>query len=373
MSQALFYPWIDIQDETWLKTSLLYWDSLRTIVPESIDAPYSTETGRALQDAGFLVPLRVHSRMEEIEELTDDVLKYLNTSEGAELVIAGVESRTHHIHVDKLPYPLQRFANIHPDKLPDEIRGLLYGLAAPSNRGSDWLQVDDRFALFYMTLLANRLAERVGAGLVTSLPSADRLAVAARLDSQFNGIIPWGSDGPRPRRREYEAFGPRRRMPRQLAPGLLAQLALQQMAVAPDTPVDRLLDFREQHKDELGLFRTKIEQLTSAVDTDLSPEALRQRVSDLHDNEIQPAIANLKSALDGRRIRSLSNGLLMIAFLSAGPSTMLGAAGLAVPMALLAGAGISLIVSKIMYNADKQDSLRSNPYTYLLSVERELA
>jgi hypothetical protein len=61
MSQALYYPWIDVRDEAWLKTALLYWDSVRTIVPESIDPPDSTDTGRALQDAEFLVPLRVHS------------------------------------------------------------------------------------------------------------------------------------------------------------------------------------------------------------------------------------------------------------------------------------------------------------------------
>ena len=54
-------PWIDVRDEAWLKTVLLYWDSVHTIVPESIDASYSTVTGRALQDAQFLVPHRVHS------------------------------------------------------------------------------------------------------------------------------------------------------------------------------------------------------------------------------------------------------------------------------------------------------------------------
>ena len=81
-SQALYYPWIDIRDEAWLKTSLLYWDTVRTIVPESIEAPYSSETGCALQEAGFLVPLRVHSSMEEIEELTGDALTYLTSSEG---------------------------------------------------------------------------------------------------------------------------------------------------------------------------------------------------------------------------------------------------------------------------------------------------
>lgn len=78
-SQALYYSWIDIRDEAWLKTSLLYWDTVRTIVPESIETPYSSETGRALQQAGFLVPLREHSSMEEIEELTGDALTYLTS------------------------------------------------------------------------------------------------------------------------------------------------------------------------------------------------------------------------------------------------------------------------------------------------------
>ncbi len=69
----------------------------------------------------------------------------------------------------------------------------------------------------------------------------------------------------------------------------------------------------------------------------------------------------------------MADGLLKISFLSAGSSTILMVAGLTVPAALLASAGISLIATGIMYNADKQDSLRANPYTYLLSVERALS
>jgi hypothetical protein len=68
----------------------------------------------------------------------------------------------------------------------------------------------------------------------------------------------------------------------------------------------------------------------------------------------------------------MGDGLLRTAFLSVGSSTMLVAAGLAVPTALLAGAGLSLIVSATMYNVDKRESLRSNPYSYLLSIGREL-
>src|SRR3990172_3947717 len=187
MSQALYYPWIDIQDEMWLKTSLLYWDSVRTIVPESIDSPYASETGRALQDAGFLVPLRVHSGMEEIRELTDDVVTYLNTREGGELLVAGANDRRHLIHVDKLSTNLVRLPMFH-QKFGHEVLHFLSSRASPSDRGSGWLDVDEGFAHFYMTLLANRLAERIGAALLTSIPEAESLALAARLDAHLESV-----------------------------------------------------------------------------------------------------------------------------------------------------------------------------------------
>ena len=372
MSQALYYPSIDVRDEAWLKTALLYWDSVRTIVPESIETPYSTDTGRALKDAGFLVPLRVCSGMDEIEELEGDVLTYLESAEGAELLIAGHGGRRRDIHVEKLPYELRQLADIHPEKLPYKIRHLFRELTANSDRGDDWLRVDENLANFYMTLLASRLAERVGARLLTSLAAADRLAVSARFDAQLNGVIPWGMHSRRRHWREYDAFGPRRRMPRHLAHGMLANLAIERIAVVPDTPIDRLIEFREKHRDELAQFRTIVEQLASSIEFDLPAEALRQRVSNLYTDEVVPAIANLKAALKGRRIRWLGNGLLRIGFLSAGSSTMLEMAGLEGPTALLAGAWISLIATGAMYNVDKEESLRANPFAYLLSVERQL-
>lgn len=374
MPQALFYPWIDIRDEMWLKTSLLYWDSVRTIVPESIDTPYSTETGRALAMAGYLVPLRVHSGMEEIEELTGEVIRYLGTNEGAELLLSHHGSQRHHIYLDKLPHDLRRLTGIHPSKLPHEIRHMLRRNFTQSPQGNDErVTVSEGFANFYMTLLASRLSERVGASLLTPLPAADKLALMARFDAQLDGLIPWDWDDRPMRWREYDAVGPRRRMPRVLAPGLLASLAIDRIGIAPDTPVDSLIEFREQHRNELAAFRAKVEQLATAVEDDLPIEALRQRITDIHANEVVPAFAELKAALEGRRIRWMADGLLKISFLSAGSSTILMVAGLTVPAALLASAGISLIATGIMYNADKRESLRANPYTYLLSVERTLS
>lgn len=372
MIQALYYPWIDIRDEAWLKTALLYWDSMRTIVPASIEAPYSTETGRALQEAEFLVPLRVHSGMDEIEGLAGDVWTYLGSAEGAELLIANTGNPRRDIHMDKLPYELGRLADLHPEKLPVEIRHLVQELVAHSEQDGDWLRVDEKFANFYMTLLATRLADRVGARLLTPLAAADRLAVSARFDAKLSGVIPWGLHRRWRHSAQYEAFGPRRNMPRHLAPGMLASLAIERIAVAPDTPIGRLLEFREKHSDELAQFRMKVEQLASSIETDLAAEALRRRVSEIYSQEVVPAIGNLKAALKGRRIKWLADGLLKVGFLSAGTSAMLVVANLDVPMALLAGAGISLIATGAMYNVDKRESLRANPFAYLLSVEHKL-
>ena len=46
--------------------------------------------------------------------------------------------------------------------------------------------------------------------------------------------------------------------------------------------------------------------------------------------------------------------------------------GLALPQALIAGAGVSLITSLISYNEDKKEKLRTNPYSYLLAVDRQI-
>jgi len=373
-SQGLYYPGIDIRDEAWLKTSLLYWDSLRTIVPESIDVPYSSETALALQDAGFLIPLRVHSDMEEIRELTEDVLTYLNSNEGAELLISGNNRRRSYIHLDKLSTSLVRLL-MHRLKFGHEALDFVSRLGSPSRRGVNWLELDEGFALFYMTLLASRLAERVGASLLTSLPNAENLAIKARFDTQINRFFPSGVhrlDRRYPLFREFEACGPRRPMPRTLAPGMLSELSIQQIVINPNTSIDDLLKFRERHRDELALFRTKIHQLTSAIEVDLPAESLRQHISDLYTNEVRPAIDNLKHSLEGQRIRWLAEGLFKIVFLSVGSSSLLISSGLDVPTALLAGAGLSLIISGTIYNVDKRESLLNNPYSYLLSIEREL-
>lgn len=373
-NQALFYPWIEIKDDQWLKTSLLYWDEFRTIVPESITNPYKTDSTIALEGEGLLNPIRVRSDMEEIEDLADSVLTYLSTNEGARLV-ASNGYRGSIIHEEKLPYQFDKFADIHPEKLPYRVRDELRHLFRDSNRDGSWLTVDTGFADYYMTLLASKLSERTGASLVTDNSMANDLAVAIHLDAPL-GQRAGQTIGEewhvrRHRHRDYAAYGSRRRYPAAVAEGLLANLAISKINIAEQTPIQDLIDFKRKYSDEFGRFHKAVHDLCSGIEGDVPVEALQERISTIYRNELEPSLNSLKAALDGKKIKWKAEGLMKLAFMSASSYSALALAGLSTPVALLAGAGISLTAMGVLHNIEKRDRIRNDPFAYLLSAERE--
>lgn len=336
-----------------------------------MERPYSTDTAREFNENGLPEPLFVESRMREIEELTSDVLTYINSTEGAEVLTNNKYSRYRDIHPDKLPEEVRHLLRIHPEKLPHEIRHAIernFSLESTN----DWLHVDERFANFYMTLLATRLSERRGLGLLTDTPISDRLANAAKLDADFS-ILKL-----RPRRRsfrfsEYDEDILGHKPPTTLAQGALANLIIKRIQIDPETPVKKILRFKENHSDELGLFRNKIAELTSAISDEQPFESLMQRVNDIYANEVKPELSNFKKALKSSRIKWAAENFFKVSFFSTSATSLpLALAGLSVPQALLVGAGVSLAVSTVLYNCDKTEKLNQNPYTYVLAAEKKL-
>jgi hypothetical protein len=59
MNSALFYPWIEITDQAWLNTSFLYWQSIRTIVPESINEPLALHTTSTSKNRFVVAPIAI--------------------------------------------------------------------------------------------------------------------------------------------------------------------------------------------------------------------------------------------------------------------------------------------------------------------------
>jgi hypothetical protein len=66
---ALFYPTIDVHDPAWLRSALLYWDDIYTIVPRAIKTPYETKDTEICAKEGQLRPLYCDDHPEVIKQL----------------------------------------------------------------------------------------------------------------------------------------------------------------------------------------------------------------------------------------------------------------------------------------------------------------
>ena len=111
--------------------------------------------------------------------------------------------------------------------------------------------------------------------------------------------------------------------------------------------------------------------MCSGIDGDIPIEALQERVSTIYRNDVEPSVNSLKAALDGKKIKWKTEGLMKLSFMSASSYSALAIAGLSTPIALLAGAGISLSAMGVLHNIDKREKIRNDPFAYLLSAQQE--
>jgi hypothetical protein len=355
-TKALYYPWIDIRDEAWLKNAMLYWEQILTIVPSSIKKPYITETAKQFADEGSLRPIQVNQNILEIVELKDELLNHLDTPEGMDVLASNENSGSYHAHPNEMRQ-YEELVEIHPDKLPVEVQeklrrvGAIFGAQRPG-----WINVGARFADFYMTLLATHLSENIGAALLTDIAVNCKLANTVKLGAKVTIS-------------EFDEH--RRPVPFSLAQGILADLVLHSIQIAPDTPVKKILRFRSDHANELALLRTKIAELTRAISSDRTLGQLRQQVEDIYINEVKPEVNSLRKGLTDAKIKWATENFLKISFFSTSSTSLpLALLGLSVSYALLGGAAVSLTASGILYNRERAERLRQNPFSYLLSAER---
>ena len=80
MGDAIYYPTIDIYNSDWLKSALLYYDSIRTIAPSSVREPYSNQDTKILSKEGYLQPLRCELHSGLLDKLGERVVKLIDGS-----------------------------------------------------------------------------------------------------------------------------------------------------------------------------------------------------------------------------------------------------------------------------------------------------
>lgn len=293
--------------------------------------------------------------MNLIKELTNDALNYINSNEGYQVLTHSENGIT--MHSQKLPREIRDFYQIHPDKMAHEI---LHQLRKFDMEG--WLHVNEGFANFYMTLLTNRICEQYNIAPLTDNTYTSNLSNLAKLDNQVAIHNSW----------DYPCNVQHLSNTRnQFAQGILLDISFEGITISDEVSIDDILKFKRQHQDELGLFRQNIERLTQNIPVNATIEQIRQQVKDIYVNQFLPEYNNLKRSLEEEGIRTIVNNFIKISFFSTSATSLPAALlGMPIPSALLAGAGISIISTLFSYNLAKQNILRNNPYSYLLSINK---
>lgn len=165
---ALYFPYIHVRDEDWLKSAALYWPSVRRLVPAGYPKRDSS-TARTFAQAGVLID-------EDPEEFSDlvgwDLVTYLHSNAdelGARYHVGRVEAEDWPTHETRYPSdPSSQLGWIHVTKFaPGALEALEdHGIAVRGrdngNRfghGRDWIGLHPHLAGAYMTALAGKVSD----------------------------------------------------------------------------------------------------------------------------------------------------------------------------------------------------------------------
>jgi uncharacterized protein DUF6236 len=395
---ALYYPSVDIEDGDWLRSAVLFWDDIRTIVPSRIEKPYRNKDTEICEKEGYLRPLRPDMHTSTVSQLGDKVRQLISRPEWRERLQVFPESKTelssseqvrqsviNKLHLsglypEKMSPQLQGliislgFAQLHKGKLDKSIqelidpfrysnypashlereRGVLKNIVGALEEekemfsgDGEWLLVDCDFAELYMAALASMLAREVNLSPLTNNPSA----MGTSIESFVSEVAsPTESD----------------------AKGAIVSLVIEGLKIAPKTPIEKIIAFRRSRETQIAELAGAFGDLSSKIEKCSDAKELNQKASQVYENKIRPGLERLKTELKNQSIQSAWEGFSRSATVSVGAGTALAVfSGLSATCLLGAGAFLTLADVAVKTHFAKQKVRTSSPYTYLLDVERK--
>jgi len=365
VGSALYYPNIDVRDPAWLRSALLYWDNIYTIVPRAIEAPYQTEDTQICAKEGHLRPLYCDDYPQVIKNLGDRTLEILQPGKLplpfnmamaksepnlAEL-FAAVRSRTRtKMHRDKFGDSF-----LHPDKVSAELRDI-FGHAEASG-SSEWLLVGDAFSDIYMAALALLLAEEKDGLAPVTNSSADHGSALLSLLADSPSVVE----------------------PQQ---GVLVSLTMKNLRIDPSVKVQELIRFKQKRNDQLGELATKLEDLNAKIKEATDLKELEQQAQRIYERDVEKALNDLASELRAASIQSAWEGLYRGVLFTVPAQSLLNVAGQALhtgpgtmSSGVMIGAGALLTLTDVAVKTyfARRKTRKSSPFTYLLDAQRKFS
>ncbi len=344
-SRALYYPSIDISNEEWLKTAYLFWEEIDTIVPESLAGrSYNNYSTQYLADEGFLRPLIVRPDSALVNGLVDIVKRYASTEEGMTCLgqmtpincnpYSDVRSEFY-LHKEKLPYVVQELV---ADRIGDD----------------GWVRVSNNFADYYMTLLANTIANKHSYALLTD--SREMSSLSSRFKEDYGGRIFFSS-----------GLSSERTIQR-----MLVSMIIDGIKIDPLTSFEDLRLFKDSHRDELKRFRSGLDEMTNiSVPEGISLEGMERLIKEVYENKVVLAIEDLKFSLKGAHI-NFAQELSSISYSGITTTLLDMTTNLSAPVTLSIGAGVYFVMRCLATYHGKAEIRKKNSMSYLLSINEHL-
>lgn len=338
--EALYYPYIHLQDENWLKVAALYYDKLRRIVPENFRTQDS-HIVKSLNDKFQFIEDINPREGGNLARIANDFRKFAREE------LSDPNERNDLLAKIKERLPPDSGFRIHEEKIEPNLLDQLveWGLAKKTDMHQPWFDFEPVTGAMYMTFLAERIAEHNGLPVVTD-------------DPVFQHLI-WGSQFDRPwRRRADTGYALASFVIKSAIPENIESVSL-----------EKIENFRENHSAKRHDFYDEIGKLAKEISETDNPKAIKRSLN-YHKTTIDNAVDKLKISFRDVGIGCVSGmlGLTLPAWVSS--LSQMGPIGVQV-----ASGGIFCMAAGIVVREGLNvlKSRRDSPWSYILSLKRDLS
>lgn len=235
----LYYPTIDIQDGTWLRNALLYWDNISSIVPYENYSNFSPEL-LYLQNCGVYKPVFPQDLFlsDYAADFSKEIVAMLERyNKSVNLYSARSSNRSCiRMHRNKVYAPALREL-IHCRKTsPELLKYFSDNRYIKDLNGDGWMEIDSRVASIYMKTLAEFIVKCYAEDIVI------------------------GTDQEKHQNQFYTTAKPRKTT---ACVSLSLDNCLPQPAM--NVGLEEILDFKNQHQDDFAQFREKLREFETVL------------------------------------------------------------------------------------------------------------
>lgn len=338
----LYYPAFELPSSSWLKTSLLYWDEVGSIVPQRMQRVLETPNLKYLSDEGLYKRFDPEPYLKDPEQgisFAEQFIQRLDTPEFHKEMTRPTSEQYWSMAFEKMTYPAW-------EALVDR------NLTLDKSSMDGWIRVKKPAAIIYMGLLAKALA--------TSNPEYVQ---------------------PSTDRADYEDIIYRCSASRTALPGITVSLKGLLPVVSADVDLQSIIHFKKKHFDELLRLRQTVDEWQKKIGNSESEDEAKLLLIQFAE-QYQLASSDINRVMKERGIRHTVG--TMRAILSAKPTAWLGgivgavAGSISLNPVIIASttvagfvAGGSIEVASYMLDArDKERSTLASPFSYLYSAEK---